>query len=165
MQFSKNSILGIANAIAVLLIIAYLAFNPKKEIAVINSQQLFDGFAMTKEMRANGEKEYQARKIILDSIYAKMELPQTPDAEKRALMDQLARGKEMLDEFSQSYSAELTTKIWERIHNYAREYAKEHHQEIIIGIDNKATVLYADPSKDITNALTQYINKKYEGLK
>lgn len=165
MQFSKNAILGIANAIAVLLIIAYLAFNPKKEIAVINSQQLFDGFAMTKEMRVNGEKEYQARKVILDSIYAKMQLPQTPDAEKKALMDQLARGKELLDEFNMSYSSEQTTKIWERIHSYSREYAKEHNQEIIIGIDNKATVLYADPSKDITGALTQYINKKYEGLK
>ncbi len=165
MQFNKNTILGIANAIAVLLIIAFLAFNRKKEIAVINSQQLFDGFAMTKEMRKTGEKEYQARKVILDSIYAKMELPQTPDAEKKVLMDQLVRGKEMLDEFNQSYSTDQTSKIWERIHSYAQEYSKEHNCELIIGTDNKATVLYADPSKDITSALMQYINKKYEGIK
>lgn len=165
MQFKKSSILVIGNTIVIILIVAFLVFNRKKETVVINSQKLFDGFAMTKEMRTTGEAEFQARKIILDSIYEKMNLPQTPEAEKKALMQQLMKGKELLDDFSRTYSNDLTTKIWERIHGYAGEFSKQNNYEIIIGIDNKATVLYADESKDVTNALLLYVNKKYEGNK
>jgi outer membrane protein len=127
--------------------------------------KLFDGFNMTKEMKKVGEKEFNARKRILDSLYSKLQLPSIPESQKKAMMTQFVQGKQELEQFNQSFAAAEVTKIWSRIHDYTKDFSKENNYQLVVASDTKNTILFASESIDVTNDLLSYINKKYEGIK
>jgi outer membrane protein len=120
---------------------------------------------MTKEMKKVGEKEFNTRKVILDSLYVKLQSNTISEAEKKAMMPQFIQGKEELEQFNQNFALQETEKIWKRINGYVTEFSSENSYKIIIGSENKRDVLYANEKVDITNDLIYYLNKKYEGIK
>lgn len=135
-----------------------------KEIVYIDNVKLFDGFVMTKEMKRVGEKEFNSKKSILDNLYSTLQSPTISASEKKQLMQQFIQGKEELEQFNQTFAIEQSTKIWSRIKSYTAEFSKDKNYQLVIGSDNKQTVLFADEKIDITNELLTYLNKKYEGL-
>lgn len=120
---------------------------------------------MTKELKKVGEKEFNNRKLHLDSLYSKLQSPEISSLDKKNLMQLFIQEKEELNQFNDYFGAEQSSKIWARIRSYSSEFSKENDYQIILGSDNKGNVLFADESIDITNDLLTYINKKYEGLK
>ena len=165
---NRFHLLVLINTICLVLVISFLVFksffNAEKTVYVDN-MKLFDGFYMTKEMKQIGEKQFTARKTILDSLYAKLRSDKISDSEKEGLMQTFIKGKEELELFNQNFASEETSKIWSRIHGYVDEFSKENNYQLILGSENKQSVLYADEKHDITNELLLYINKKYEGVK
>lgn len=135
-----------------------------KEIVYVDNTKLFDGFVMTKEMKRVGEKEFNSRKLVLDDLYAKLQSPSISASEKKVLMQQFIQGKTELEQFNQVFAAEQTEKIWSRIKSYTTEFSKEKKYQLVVGSDNKQTVLFAEEKIDVTNELLTYLNKKYEGL-
>jgi outer membrane protein len=119
---------------------------------------------MTKEMRRAGEKEFNSRKSILDNLYSNLQSPSISASERKQLMQQFIQGKEELEQFNQVFGSEQSSKIWARIKSYTDEFSKNKNYKLVIGSDNKQTVLFADEKIDVTNELLTYINKKYEGL-
>jgi outer membrane protein len=119
---------------------------------------------MTKEMKRVGEKEFNSRKLILDNLYAQIQLPSTSVSEKKLLMHQFIQGKQELEQFNQTFSAEQSDKIWSRIKSYTSEFSKDKNYQLIIASDNKQMVLFADENIDVTNDLITYLNHKYEGF-
>jgi outer membrane protein len=119
---------------------------------------------MTKEMKRIGEKEFNARKLSLDSIYLKLQSQTISEENKKIIMQQFIQRKEALEQFNQNFASQESLKIWSRIHDYVDEYSKEKGYQLIVGSENKRTILFADESIDITNELLLYLNKKYEGL-
>jgi outer membrane protein len=139
-------------------------FRPNKEIVYVDSVKLFDGFVMTKEMKRVGQKEFNARKLVLDNLYSSLQSATKTAAEKKAIMQQFIQGKEELEQFNHVFVAEQTTKIWSRIKSYTSEFSKNKNYQLVIGSDNKEMVLFADEKIDITEDLLVFLNKKYEGL-
>ncbi len=139
-------------------------FKSNKEIVYVDNVKLFDGFIMTKEMKRAGEKEFNSRKSVLDNLYSDLQSPAISASEKKQLMQQFIQGKEELEQFNQVFGSEQTAKIWSRIKSYTAEFSKDKNYQLIIGSDNKQTVLFADDKIDVTNELLTYLNKKYEGL-
>ncbi|WP_317133531.1 OmpH family outer membrane protein [Flavobacterium humi] len=138
-------------------------FSHSEKIVYVDNAKLFEGFYMTKEMKKIGEKEFNARKTILDSLYSKLQSGNIADAERKSLMQHFIQGKEELEMFNQNFSAQESSKIWSRIQGYVDDFSKEKNYDLIIGSENKQAVLYASERTDITNELLGYINKKYEG--
>ena len=168
MQKNKIQILTFTNSIGLILLVFFLIFRSFfafEEIVYIDNAKLFDGFNMTKEMKKVGEKEFNARKVILDSLYSKLQSNLVSDLEKKQLMPHFVEGKEELEQFNQRFAGEESLKIWSRIHDYINEYSKETNYKLIIGSQNKESVLFASEKVDKTNELLAYINKKYEGIK
>jgi outer membrane protein len=161
------NLLVFINSALLLVIILFYTYNAflgaDKKVVYVDNVKLFDGFHMTKEMKRVGEKEFNARKAILDSVYAKLQSPAISAAEKKILMPDFVKGKQELEQFNQSFAATEVTKIWSRIHGYTEEFSKDNNYELIIGSDNKQSVLFASESVNITNELLLYVNKKYEG--
>lgn len=168
MQEGKKTIMLIISSsmsIIAILYVIYAAFLSTPEVIYVDNVKLFDGFYMTKEMKKIGEKEFNTRKMILDSLYSKLQSDSVSEIEKKLMMQQFIKGKEELEQFNQNFAGEESLKIWSRIHSYVDEYSKETNYKLIIGSQNKETVLFASEKIDKTNELLAYINKKYEGIK
>lgn len=162
------SILIIVNVILILLLSLSVIrnfTNTNTKTVYIDNEKLFDGFNMTKELKRLGEKEFNSKKMITDSLYAKINSPQTTASDKKILMQEFIRSKEELEQFNQKFGLEESSKIWSRIHSYTSKFSEENNYQLIIGSQNKQSVLYADENIDVTNQLLTYINKKYEGLR
>lgn len=145
--------------------VGYKSFFKKNSVVYADNVKLFDGFQMTKEMKRVGEKEFNARKLIVDSLYAETQRADVSEAEKARLVQQFVQNRDQLEQFGQQFASEEAAKIWSRIKSYTETFAAENGYELIVGSDERKTVLYADESVDITPELIHYINTKYEGLK
>lgn len=168
MTKNKVIILVVAN-IALFICVVIISFFPNllitdKKIVYVNSIQVFDGFAMTKEMKRVGEKEFNSKKLILDNLFSNLQSPKISASQKKELMQQFIQGKEELEQFNQTFVAEQTTQIWSRIKSYTAEFSKDKNYQLVLGSDNKQIVLFADEKIDVTNELLTYLNKKYEGI-
>lgn len=160
--------LGILIAANVLLlivvgVIGFKCANAPKVVSV-DSKQLFDSFAMTKEMKRSGGKIFEAKKSKLDSLYARLQEPGLPEAEKGEMMQTLISDRQEIEAFNQQFAQEQTVRIWERIHGYVNEFSKENGYDMVIGSNGKEQVMFSSPQTDVTKELLNYINKKYEGL-
>lgn len=167
MVINKFKILVVVNVVLMIALIAFLVFNSldsNKRIVYADNNKLFDNFIMTKEMKRIGEKEFNTRKLGLDSLYIKLQSPTISQEEKKILLTQFTQGKEEFEQFNQNFASEESTKIWVRIHGYVNEFSEEKKYKLVVGSDKNGSVLYADEKIDITEELLAYINKKYEGL-
>ncbi|KAF2343090.1 OmpH family outer membrane protein [Flavobacterium tistrianum] len=138
---------------------------PKAKILYVDNAKVFKSFSMTKELKRNGEKEFNSRKANIDALYSKLESDQLSNSQKQTLMKQFIQEKEELNQFNDFYSSEQSSKIWSRIKSYSAEFSKENNCNIIVGSDSNGIVLFADQSIDVTDKFITYINQKYEGLK
>jgi outer membrane protein len=159
-RFAVNVLL--ISALAFFLLFYF--FKSNNEIVYVDTVKLFDGFRMTKEMKRAGEKEFNSRKLVLDNLYSNLQSPTISASEKKELMQQFIQGKEELEQFSQTFATEQTTKILSRIKSYTAEFSKDKNYLLVVGSDNKQTILFADEKIDITSELLSYLNKKYEGF-
>jgi outer membrane protein len=152
--------------ISILLSLLYFSYsNFSSKIVYVDNVKIFENFNMTKELKKVGEKEFNLKKIKVDSLYAKLQSLKISPSEKKMVMQQFVQQKDELEQFNQYFAAEQSSKIWARIKSYSSEFSKENKYQLIIGSENKTNVLFADEDIDVTNNLLMYINKKYEGLK
>jgi outer membrane protein len=131
-------------------------------VVVADNQKLFDQFKMTVEAKRKGEQLFNENKKVLDSMYAVLQDPKTPAPEKQRLSEQVITGREQLQDFNEKYAAEQSAQVWSRITSYMNEFAREKGYAIIVG-KGTSNVLYAEDSKDITEELIVFLNKKYDG--
>lgn len=165
----KNNLktLTFVNLIVILLIISFLLFDKiytNEKIVYIDNQKLFDNFQMTKDLKKNGETEFNLRKKEIDSLYLKVQ-GNMGESERESIMKLLISKREEFDYFNQTYASSEAIKIWNRIDSYVLKFSEEKEYKIIIGANSKRDVLFADKEIDVTQELIDYVNKRYEGLK
>lgn len=165
----KNSkpLIYIASAVITVLFIAvmFLFFYSKTaSVVYVNNKKLFDDFRMTKEIKLSGEKLVQEKQKELQLVYEKLQAVKNPN-EKALLANEFEKKRSDLEMFNQTYGAEQTEKIWERINSYSVEFSKSKNYKLIIGSESNRSLIYGDESLDVTNDLLKFINKKYEGFK
>jgi len=158
-----NIIILLVSIVSILILFRF--FSMSKKIVYVDNNKLFENFNMTKELKKSGEREFQFKKAVTDSLYTKLQHPDLSSSDKKIVMQEFLFQKEELERFNQYFAVEQSSKIWARIKSYSSEFAKENKYQLVIGSDNKANVLFADEEIDVTNNLLIYINKKYEGLK
>jgi outer membrane protein len=166
-QNSVQQKLHIFNIILILFLTLFFVkdrfFNSEK-IVYVDNQKLFDNFQMTKDLKKIGEVEFNSKKKEIDSLYLRVQ-GNLSESEKESLMKLLISKREEFDYFNQTYASSEAMKIWNRIDSYVLKFSEEKEYKIIIGANSKRDVLYVDKKIDITQELTEYINKKYEGFK
>lgn len=163
----KLKILTFVNLIIIILIIGFLLFDKifsEQKIVYVDNEKLFNSFQMTKDLKRLGEIEFNDRKKEVDSLYLKIQ-DDLGQEEKESVMKLFASKRDELDQFNQTFAINETEKIWNRINSYVKSYSIENDCQIIIGSNSNRDILYANENIDITVELTDYINKKYEGVK
>ena len=162
--FSPRNVVNSVLIVFLTIFLLFQFFKENKTIVYVDSVKLFEGFAMTKEMKRVGEKEFNSRKLLLDNQYSALQNPSLSFLQKKEMMQQFVNGKEELEQFNQTFASEQSAKIWARIKSYTNEFSKDNNYQLIVGSDNKQMVLFADEKIDVTNDLLVYLNKKYEGI-
>lgn len=164
-NIQKALFIGNVLLISLLAICVIYIYSKNNKIVYVDNNKLFENFNMTKELKKAGEKEFNIKKVRVDSLYTSLQSPTISSADKKIIMQQFIQQKEELEQFNEYFASEQSSKIWTRIKSYSSEFSKENKYELIIGSENKINVLYANETIDVTNDLLTYINKKYEGLK
>lgn len=164
---NKWSLLALINFVLVTLLIIFISYKfsrVEEKIVYVDNNKLFEEFRMTKEMRKKGEKEFNDKKVYLDSLYLNLQRQDISKEAKDIMTKEFIVKREEFDQFNQSFAVTESEKIWSRIISYSKTFSKENNYKIIVGSNDKRNVLYAEESIDITKQLTEYINKKYAGL-
>lgn len=160
----KPSILSFVN-LFLILTISVLLFNfqsTNSKVVVVKSEQLFNGFRMTKEIKKKGDFIIQSFNKKLDSL--QLELSRSNNVVLRNnLINQINQQRQDILDFNNQFVNQETKKIWSRINDYVEIYGKDKGFSIIIGAQTSGNIYYAENAKDITSDLLNYINKQYEG--
>ncbi len=165
MKFSKILVLSLINFLLIIFL-GFLFFKKEKQsenYAVIDKERIFNEFKMTKEIKNQINILNNELKIKYDSlsyVYSTVQnIHIKIDAEQKLklLSDEIER-------INGTYREQEVLKIWKRIRSYSKDYSKNNKYKLILGFENNGDVVYHEETKDITNELLHYINKRYEGI-
>lgn len=155
---------GILFSFLILAVFVLVFFNKTNETVVyVNNLELFDGFQMTKEMKKEGEAILNKEKKDLESMQVNFSIS-TTGTEKQELLRKIIEKKQQIDNFQRAYIHNNSEKIWNRIHQYSKDFARERGYDLVIGSQFKSDVIYSEEKLDVTKEMLNFINSKYEGL-
>jgi len=157
---------------------ATTASDGKEAIVYINSDTLLSKYEYTKDMNKRlEEKGKTAQADVQDKIqafqregaeYQKNAATMAAD-QRQAIEQRLQRKQQELQGYQQNASAEFqnvqsteATKQYDKIADFAKAYAKEKGYKLVL-LYSKAnpTVLYGDPSLDVTTDVVKRLNDAY----
>lgn len=160
---------------------SYLFFQTPKvdKVGYVHNDKMLNGFVGYKERQA----EYHAMVKLMQSDLDSLSRSFNFDVEKYTNIKSTLSAKERENEeiklgqierqviqFKKDIEAKASQKEYDmnqeivnEINSLVEEYSKEYGYDALIGVTENGNVLYAKPSKDITEEVVSYINKKYEG--
>jgi outer membrane protein len=142
--------------------------------AFVNTNQLYDGFELKKELEKKYNLTENARKAILDSLHNNLQLlsNQTRNSKSanRKLIEQYSSSEEnfyavrtRFEDENELLRDKYTEEIWNRINLYVKEYGERNGYTYIYGANGEGNLMYASNAEDITEEVKEYINKRYNG--
>lgn len=140
----------------------FRAFN-KPTVVYFETSTLFQNFKMAKETELSLETEYKKRRAIVDSLSDVLQ-QNSASNNKDYYLNHFLEERENLESYIQNSGAEASKKIWARINSYTKDFAELHDYKVIISSNNNEGQVYGNVDLNVTDALTNYINKRYEGI-
>lgn len=159
------------NTILISLAIGLLSFSAsylliqkeQKKIVVVDAIKLFNSYNMKKELEkeVDGRLKYMAH--LSDSL--EQQLKFYPDASKapKELIYSYQTLRNNIDAEFEKANRSINEQVWKRLNPLIAKYGKANNLHVIIGANGMGTVLYNSEAFDLTDDLTKYINKEYEG--
>ncbi|MGK4569033.1 OmpH family outer membrane protein [Flavobacterium sp. 3HN19-14] len=148
--------------LAVIVLMVNYTKSSHEEIFTVDNTRVFNEFRMTIDTKRNGEKmlkDYDSNIGMLTMQYNAAK----EERIKQQIFEQLSQQKDDYQRFSMTYTNEATVKIWQRINEYIKEYAKIKNARMILGSSGNGAVFYSEGQQDITQDVLNFINQKYEG--
>lgn len=148
---------------------AWLYQMQQPKTAYIQAYEIYEAFDGRKELQQRFENEVKSEKAQLDSI--KLYLNQLSvsneeiEAEERkaALWAAYEQKRQKYQQRYEERSAYYNDQIWNQINTYVQEYGKQEGYRYIFGASGNGSLMYGDKGEDISKAVIEYINLKYQG--
>lgn len=147
--------------------------NQSPKTGYVNLSKVFEEFTGKKELENKLQQEAQGNQRYLDSLsfdlqnLARQVGEHSKDNKQLQLLEekqnQLNTAKVRIDQYTVNRHQQLTEQVWMQINQYVKDFGTEKEYEYIFGADGAGTLMYGSTNKDLTESITQYINKKYEG--
>lgn len=156
----------IINALLILMVGALFFFQfSESKIVYVDTAKLFEGFNMTKDLENLNKEKVTSQKKKMDSLYTIYSIfkKEENDDKIKELEAQLRQEDQVFRQMRESLSRAGGKQIWDRLHQYIKEYGVSKNYKIILGTQGNSTVLFAEDGMDITNDIIEYTNHKYEG--
>ncbi len=158
LQFDRILLYLTGTAVAILLLFIIKKEFSRPEIAFVNIGRLVDGYRFKKDLEAASGEQLNKIRYVIDSL----QMVQKVSGEDPQLAEQVSRVEHVFQEYYVQANQDITKKIWDRLNPLMEQYGKENSLALLIGANGAGTVLYGARSRDITEELLQYINRKYE---
>jgi len=68
-----------------------------------------------------------------------------------------------LKQINETLSRASSQQVWKRLNEYLKTYGEKHEYPMILGTQGNGNVMYAKEGIDITDAVLEYANSKYQG--
>src|SRR6476660_4834861 len=139
----RQFILAVASSLLISLFLLFKTFSPKRpDIVFANTQQLFEYFKMTRDMKKSGEA---LSKPLMRQIDSLQQLIVTSKENSQSDRVRLMAGKrDSLRIIQQAFVSEKSSQIWDRINSYTKEFAQQNNYEIIIAAQ-QGTIMLGEP--------------------
>lgn len=153
--------------------VLYFVITSREELMYVDTAKLFSEFKLSKESLKEVEDFKKARKVVLDSLYERVRVSSLKIENRSAsenelkefalLKEEYLYKQQLFDEDSRKMTFETDSKIWNQLNQYVLEYGKEKKYKFILGATGQGNIMYADESKNVTEDMITFVNKKYEG--
>lgn len=167
------------NLVAGILILLFIVFQcytyftiPK--IAYIDAQKVFSEFKFKKDLERDLEKNNRIEKKILDSMKLSLQMAYenvSRKKEPKLMMDYkiqeqqyFLKEKQLSDAYSE-LAEQYTAQIWKQLNQYIQEYGEQESYDYIYGLKSEGELMYGKKRHDITNAVIEIVNDRYDDKK
>lgn len=145
------------------------------ETAYINTQDVYNNFALKNKLESELKKTQQTRQYILDSLRFQVEVlsaeVQKPERKSdsalvsqfTALRENYFRHQQEFEESNAALADKYTEQIWSQLNAYIKEYGEEEGYSYIFGASGDGALMYADDAVNITDDVNGYVNERYTG--
>lgn len=144
----------------------FLEYRSHKKIAVVDAVKLFNSYKMKVEMEtaAAGSLKLLAGKAdsLKNELAVRSKAQSAPRAELETLFQSFRQAQSDLEQAYQESNQDINEQVWKRLNPLIDEYGKAQGFRLIIGANGMGSVLYNDDYYDRTQALIDFVNKKYE---
>lgn len=147
-------------------LVSYLAFKPAQKQAYVQLSELYNEFQYKQELEKELTQLQTIRKKTLDSLQQRLgELAAQPTQTQVFVQqrDAFYQLQTKYEEERQQVVQAMDQKIWKQLNQYVSDYGRIHGFQLILGADGSGTVMYIDPSTNITSELKDYVNQRYKG--
>lgn len=159
-KFNKldKALLYLISVVVLLLAIYAIGnFMSKKEVAYIDIGRLAENYELKKDLEnVAAQNLYKIREAI-DSL----KMLQKVVGNNTHIDSQLIHAQQVFNDYYSKSNQEINVKIWERLNPVIEQYGKEKQLVLLIGANGAGSLLYADKKRDLTDDLTDYVNRKY----
>lgn len=174
MKTNLKKALVITIVIGSIITLASFVYQNKPKIVYVNTYSLYNEFKLKKELEEKLKKTQLSRKVLLDSIKAKIQMlslkrfdKDEKDIEQKivSLRDGYFTKEKQFNQESESQAQTYTDQVWEQLNQYIKDYGKENGYDYILGATGQGNLMYAVENKDVSKELIEYANIRYEGGK
>jgi outer membrane protein len=172
-------LLVVCNVVLVVAMLSCCFFTMHKEkSAFVNSSKVLAQFMGMKETQEAYQKKIADKQAKLDTMQAQIDKEEEvyqekqkelPAKERQLIEEQLYKSKEHFIKQKQEWEKEVTIEgneltqgMLNQINTYIESYAKEHGYLLVHGSSSSGSILYADPSVDITEEIIKGLNAQYK---
>jgi outer membrane protein len=150
----------------------------KESIVYVNSDTLSKNYAYVKDMDKRLTGKSDAAKSDLQSkgeafqrevVDYQKNAPTMPADQRQTTEQRLEREKQQLETYQQNASAEVQddqqkemVKLYDKISDFVKVYAKQKGYKLVLTYSkNNTSMLYGDPSLDVTADVVKQLNDAY----
>lgn len=175
MKKTLTNIFVVIGLLAITASVCSFCFRNTPSTCYVNLGVVFEKFDYKLELERKLLKVTEARKHIIDSLQFELDvLARQIKSQKQSERDKIEtfevrkqfflQKREEFEEDNSRLVSEFDEQILKQMTQYVKDFGIEHDLDYVLGVDGNGTVLYAEESKDITNEVVEYINKKYKGI-
>jgi len=151
----------------------FLRHSDAPKTAYINTIELYNSFKLKQEFEKRLTASQSARKSVLDSLLLNLKIlngqvqanPKDQELFNHFTMQKqyYLEQEQLLKEDNERQANDYNTKVWNQLNQYVKDYALQNGYDYIYGADGSGSLMYASDAMEITAAMKEYVNQKYEG--
>jgi len=138
-----------------------------KRIVYVDYIELFNKFNLAKDTKKLYEQKISVQRQKVDSLYNIFQQTkkdkELSDLSKKAQIN-FIKSRKKLKQLEKHYTTDASSQVWDRLYQYAREFANKENIQMIISTQKNSNVMYGDSINNVTSELIKYCNTKYEGI-
>lgn len=154
-------------------VLSTIVYINRPQIAYVDLNQAFAEFNLKKELTMQFQQVSNKRQLVLDSLALRVDQFEVINADKklgqelyntyRIIKDDFLKKQQEFELSNSELEARYNDQIWVQINQYVDEFAEMNQFTVLLGGNGTGSIMYVDKSKDVTNELIEYLNKRYEG--